>query len=56
MSNHAHRDIKCASDVASMVALGKFEKEFIAYGTATKANDGQAQSGKCSGNTLRGRP
>ena len=41
MSNHAHRDIKCASDVASMVALGKFEKEFIAYGTATKANDGQ---------------
>jgi len=41
MSNHTHRDIRCASDVASMVALGKFEKEFIAYGTATKTETGE---------------
>lgn len=41
MSNYTHRDIKCANDVASMVELGRFEKEFIAYGTAVKVSDGE---------------
>ena len=38
---HTHRDIKCASDVATMAELGRFEKEFIAYGTACQGQNGQ---------------
>ena len=39
--NYIPRDVKCANDVASMMELGRFEKEFIAYGTAGRKDDGE---------------
>lgn len=35
------RDVQCADNVAEMVSLGRFDKEFIAYGTAVQEQDGK---------------
>lgn len=36
-----HRDVRCANDVAEMIRLGRFEKEFIVYGAAMQNMAGE---------------
>lgn len=35
-----NRDLQCANEVAEMARLGKFETEFLIYGTAVQENNG----------------
>ena len=41
MDWETHRDEQCAEDVAEMARLGRFDKEYIAYGCAEFQADGQ---------------
>ena len=41
MKSFENRDLKCASDVSVMASLGRFDTEFLLYGTAVLAQDGR---------------
>ncbi len=41
MEIQMHRDDKCAEDVAEMAKLGRFDKEYLAYGCAEYQTDGK---------------